>query len=431
MAKKAINKNKANKLSEFIFKGRKVLLPIFLICIIVSLFLIPKYHYVYNTNSANAIKKSENTISNEQIEKKFGKNNTLVILFKNSEKDYSKELELAKELDQVEKINSITSIGGYSISDNIYLGTKVNYLEISKIFNISQDITLKLYQFYANANNELEKLENLVDYRITIIDLINFLNEYQNSLPIPENLKNQITSYYQLIEAKLPLLESSEYTRFILNLDAPVESSETYSLVNDIRKIAEAKYDDVVLVGNTINAIDLEKSFTADNLIITAITVLFIALILIFTFKSFGATLLLILTIEGSILINFGITVLTNKEIFFMGYVVVSAIQMGATIDYAIVITTRYLGLRKKMDKKEAIINTLNDCLPAVITSGSILTIAGFLIGFISTSSVISQIGLFLGVGTLISLIATIFVLPAILYVCDSFIKKTTIKKEK
>lgn len=141
--------------------------------------------------------------------------------------------------------------------------------------------------------------------------------------------------------------------------------------------------------------------------------------------------LLLILTIEGSILINFGITVLTNKEIFFMGYVVVSAIQMGATIDYAIVITTRYLGLRKKMDKKEAIINTLNDCLPAVITSGSILTIAGFLIGFISTSSVISQIGLFLGVGTLISLIATIFVLPAILYVCDSFIKKTTIKKEK
>lgn len=141
--------------------------------------------------------------------------------------------------------------------------------------------------------------------------------------------------------------------------------------------------------------------------------------------------LLLILTIEGSILINFGITVLTNKEIFFMGYVVVSAIQMGATIDYAIVITTRYLGLRKKMDKKEAIINTLNDCLPAVITSGSILTIAGFLIGFISTSSVISQIGLFLGVGTLISLIATIFVLPAILYVYDSFIKKTTIKKEK
>lgn len=114
-----------------------------------------------------------------------------------------------------------------------------------------------------------------------------------------------------------------------------------------------------------------------------------------------------------------------------MGYVVVSAIQMGATIDYAIVMASRYQGLRKKYDKKEALLKTLEDTLPAILTSGLILLIAGFLIGFISTSSVISAIGLFLGIGTLVSLIATIFVLPAILYVCDKFIKITTFKKEK
>ncbi len=141
-------------------------------------------------------------------------------------------------------------------------------------------------------------------------------------------------------------------------------------------------------------------------------------------------TILLILAIEGSILINFGIIALTKQPMFFMGYVVVSAIQMGATIDYAIVIASRYRDLRKKMYKKEAIIGTLNDRLPAVFTSDLILVISGFLIGFISKSAVISQIGLYLGLGTLISLITTIFVLPAILYVFDSFIAKTTFKKK-
>ena len=141
-------------------------------------------------------------------------------------------------------------------------------------------------------------------------------------------------------------------------------------------------------------------------------------------------TLLLILTIEGSILINFGITTLMGDNIFFMSYIVVSAIQMGATIDYAIVMSNRYLTLRNKMNKKEAMIGALTDSTPAIITSGLILTASGFLIGFISDSGVISSIGMALGCGTLISMICTIFILPAILHVCDKFIKITTFTKK-
>ena len=141
-------------------------------------------------------------------------------------------------------------------------------------------------------------------------------------------------------------------------------------------------------------------------------------------------TLLLILTIEGSILINFGITTLMGDNIFFMSYIVVSAIQMGATIDYAILMSNRYLTLRNKMDKKEAMIGALTDSTPAIITSGLILTASGFLIGFISDSGVISSIGMALGCGTLISMICTIFILPAILHVCDKFIKITTFTKK-
>lgn len=140
--------------------------------------------------------------------------------------------------------------------------------------------------------------------------------------------------------------------------------------------------------------------------------------------------LLLILTIEGSILVNFAIVTLFGHKIFFMSYIVVSAIQMGATIDYAIVIASRYQQLRKKKNKEEAILGTLHDRLSAIITSGLILLTAGFLVGTITTSSVISSIGLFLGLGTLISLLATMLFLPSILYTFDTFIEKTTLKSK-
>lgn len=420
-------KNKITKLttlSEFILKSRKVLLPVFVVLVIISTFLISNYKYVYNATSASSIRLSENAKALDNIEEKFGTNNNLVILVKDENKDYEKELELANKLKENDKITSVISLGSYEIDENISLATKLNYIELSQMFSIDKNLSLNLYKYYANLNNELDKLVNINDYKISIINLIYFLNDNSSNLNLDEALLTQITSYYSILEESKTLLESSNYSRFILNLDTLVEGEDTYKLVKEIRSISSDYYEDVTLVGNTINAMDLENSFTSDNLIITGITILFIAIILLFTFKSFWLSLLLILTIEGSILINFAIVSLLGKEIFFMAYIVVSAIQMGATIDYAIVIASRYKQLRVKCDKKEAIVRTLEDRLPAVITSGLILLIAGFLIGFISASSVISSIGLFLGIGTLISLLGAIFILPAILYLFDKIIVK-------
>ncbi|MGM9877506.1 MAG: RND family transporter [Bacilli bacterium] len=419
---------KENKLSEFILKSRKFLLPIFIIFVFISIILIPNYIYVYDTSSASSFRLSNNTKALNNIEEEFGSNNMLVILLRNEDKDYSRELQLVNKLKENDKITSITSLGSYELNDGLYLSSEVNYLELSKIFNLDSEVTLSLYKYYANQNNELEKLVKIDDYRISIISLIYFINNNINNLPLTQEAKMMISNYYINLNESRSLLESDKYSRIILNLDAPIESKETYDLIDDIRNISKNYYDDVTLVGNTINAINLEESFTSDNIIITGITILFVAIILLFTFKSVWMSLLLILTIEGSILINFGIVSLLGKNIFFMSYIVVCAIQMGATIDYAIVIASRYEQLREKYDKKESIIKTLEDRLPAVITSGLILLIAGFLIGFISSSSIISSIGLFLGIGTLISLLATIFVLPAILYLFDKIIIKKTHK---
>lgn len=149
--------------------------------------------------------------------------------------------------------------------------------------------------------------------------------------------------------------------------------------------------------------------------------------ILLFTFKSAGLPILLVLTIQGSIWINFSFPYLTGTNLFFLSYLIVSAIQMGATIDYAIVITNRYMELKTLMDRKDAVVEALTQSFPTVFTSGTIMTVAGFLIGRLSTDSIISSIGATLGRGTLTSIILVMTVLPQLLLLGDWLIERTAI----
>lgn len=141
------------------------------------------------------------------------------------------------------------------------------------------------------------------------------------------------------------------------------------------------------------------------------LSAVFVVLVIMFVFRSAGLSVLLIAVIQGSIWLNFSISYFTQNSIFFVGYLIVSAIQMGANIDYAIVVSNRYLELRQRnVSRRKSIRLALNGALPTLVTSGSILVIAGLLIGFISTESIISVIGLVLGRGTIISLLLVLFV---------------------
>ncbi|MCR5398305.1 MAG: MMPL family transporter, partial [Lachnospiraceae bacterium] len=123
--------------------------------------------------------------------------------------------------------------------------------------------------------------------------------------------------------------------------------------------------------------------------------------------------------------INFSFSTLMDQNIFFLGYLIVSSIQMGANIDYAIVIASRYTELRGYMDRKEAIIDTMNLSFPTIITSGPMLACAGITIGMLTSDVAIYNIGQTLGRGTIISIFITMFVLPQILIVGDKVIAHT------
>ena len=157
-------------------------------------------------------------------------------------------------------------------------------------------------------------------------------------------------------------------------------------------------------------------------MIITILSIVFVIAVLLFTFKSAGLPVLLVIVIQGSIWINFSFPTLQQEPLYFLGYLIVQSIQMGANIDYAIVLSSHFNEQKEHLPVKEAIGIAINNAFPTIFTSGSIMACMGFLLGAISTSPVNAVMGLCIGRGTVISIVLVLFVLPAALVVGNKII---------
>ena len=230
------------------------------------------------------------------------------------------------------------------------------------------------------------------------------------------------------MEAAKAQLQGEEYNRVLVYLNLPEGGEETYAFLDTMRGIARKYYPEgnVYIVGDSSVEQDFKLSFATDNLVITIVSILIVLVVLLFSFKSAAMPLLLIIVIQGAIWINFSIPTFTDSPLFFMSYLVVSAIQMGANIDYAIVIASRYQETKNKTDHKTAIIETMNFAFHTILTSGSILAIAGTLIGMMTSEAAIVGIGQSLGRGTLVSICLVMFVLPQILLIGSTIADKTS-----
>ena len=180
-----------------------------------------------------------------------------------------------------------------------------------------------------------------------------------------------------------------------------------------------------------MSAYGSEQTFTQDNVMVSAMSILMVMLVLLFTFRSLGMPILLTLVIQGSIWINFGITVLTGEYVLFMVYLVASAIQMGCNVDYAIVVASHYTEARADQGPREAMITALNLAFPTIITSGTMLISAGLLIGARVSSGAVAGMGRFVGVGSLITVFLVLFVLPQLLLLGDTFVRRTALPAQR
>ena len=418
---------------KLVVKTRFIVPVIFLAAIILGCYFSNKCPYAFDVGSIPRTKETISSIADRKIAESFGKNNTLAVIIPRG--DYEKEKSILKRVEEFPMVTSCLGLANVELDDEHVLTDKLTPRKFSEFADVDIELADLLYSAYALSEENYGALVGDIEtYEAPVIDVFLFLCEQMEKgyIVLDEEQTEDINELYDTLKDAKAQLEGERYYRLVLNINGDTESDETYEVLDEIRKIASEYYpEEVILAGNSTNARDLEESFQNDNMKISVMTVLFVAVILLFTFKSAGIPVLLVLTIQGSIWINFSFPYLTDSKMYFLAYLIVSSIQMGATIDYAIVITNRYMELKEYRKKKIAIIESLNQSFPTVLTSGSIMTVAGFLIGKMSSDPTIASIGTALGRGTLTSALLVMSVLPQILLLGDAIIEKTAISLKR
>ena len=420
---------KINFWGKGVVRLRFVLPPIFLVAVVAGAVLSAQCDYVFDANDTDFDNKPDWRIADEKVADTFGASNTIAVLVPRG--DYEKEGRILERAAQIPQVTQATGLANIEVEEGRMLTDQMTPRQFSELAGVDIELARLLYQAYGLSVEEYGAIfQDPDDYAVPLIDVFEFLLEQKDKgvVSLTADQARQVDELQEQLDVGLEQLRGEHWSRLVFIADVPTEGEEAQALLEQLRAIAQDEYgDDVILVGNSTNALDLASSFSRDNLKISILTALFVMVILLFTFKSAGLPILLVLTIQGSIWINFSVPVLTDTNLFFLSYLVVSSIQMGATIDYAIVITNRYLELKTLMDRKQAVVEALSQSFPTILTSGTIMAVAGFLIGGISTDATIGSVGQTLGRGTVTSIILVITVLPQLLLLGDALIEHTAI----
>lgn len=412
---------------KFAVKARRVLPPAFLVVLCLAFWLSGKCPYAYSYTDLETAKMSEQKEAYFTIKETFGTNNTLALLVPAGA--YESEGKILEELESRPEVKSAMGLANIEALDGYMLTDALTPRQLSEVLGLDYEVVQLLYTAYAAQNNEYGQIISGLDqYAVPMFDMFLFLKDQleTHNIQLSAADETSLTGMLDQLELAQAQMQSDNYSRLVIYLNLPEEGEETYAFLDEIRSIAGQYYDgDYYVVGNSTSSRDLADSFASDNLMISILSAFFVIVVLLFTFKSAGMPLLLIAVIQGSIWINFSIPVFTGVPLYFLGYLIVSAIMMGANIDYAIVISSRYQELKTQMPHKEAIVQTLNIAFPTVFTSGIMMSAAGLLIGGLSAQPVVSIMGSCLGRGTLISVFLVLFVLPSFLVLGDSIIERT------
>ena len=419
-------------LGSFVYKLRYVVPPLFAVVLVGSFFLSSNCLYTYNASSSKTSRQNETQIAKAMIEEHFGAKNYAALVIPAG--DYDRERALIDELLQCEEVDSVTSLSSIEAMDGYVLTDKLTPRQFSEMIDLDIDTTKLLYSVYAAENADYSQLiTNMNDYGVPIIDMFMFVYDLKSDgyVRLDGELGDNIDDLYAQLNTAKKQLSGENFSRMLVYMNLPIEGDETFAFIDKVHTITAKYYDTSYFVGDSTSCYDLAASFATDNIIVSVLSVFFVIMILFFTFKNAGLPVLLILVIQGSVWMNFSVSTIAGSSIFFLSYLIISSIQMGANIDYAIVISSRYMDLKKEKDIKSAMRGALNFAFPTVLTSGSILASAGFLISQLSTEPAIVSIGTTLCRGTLISMFLVMLVLPEILLLGDCIVEKTGVRIKK
>lgn len=279
-----------------------------------------------------------------------------------------------------------------------------------------------LVAIYPNTSAITEKA---MSDKIEDLEYVKSVTSMANTLPegVPEDfLPYSITSQ----------LHTDTTSRMLIYIRTKSESDKAFEYTNDIRDIVKKYYpEESYVVGETPSTEDIKTTITADNARVNVLSLISVFVVVMFSFQSVLVPIIVMIPIEAAIYINMAVPYLVGETLVYMGYIIVSSIQLGATVDYSILLTNNYMACRKTMKKKEAVVEALAMSCSSVFTSGTILILAGYIVYMISSTAAIGGLGHLIGRGALLSVCLVLTILPALLVLCDGIITSNEMDRFK
>lgn len=259
-----------------------------------------------------------------------------------------------------------------------------------------------------------------------LVDDLENIDYIRNVISYAGTVGSEIPSEF-LDSEDIEQFYSQDHARIIAYASTAGEGDVAFSVVDHVRDTVDKYYeDDTYVGGQTPTVLDMRNVVTKDNSLVNMIAIISIGLVILFTFRSFSFPVILVLTIETSIWINLSVPYFSGTQLSYIGYLIVSTVQLGATVDYAILLASNYNARRRIMPKKEAISSAVNESFNSILISAAILSMAGFSLTMTSTNPMVSEMGMLLCRGTILSFVMVVFFLPSAFYICDKIIGKTT-----
>ncbi|AQQ54983.1 efflux RND transporter permease subunit [Planococcus lenghuensis] len=251
-----------------------------------------------------------------------------------------------------------------------------------------------------------------------VSDVVSYVSTVGAAIP-PEAVGEDVTEQFY----------SDNYSRLILQTNTETEGEEAFGLIEEVHELAGDFYgNDAYLLGESVTLYDIRNTVQDDNTFVNMLTLVTISFVLLITFRSITIPLILLLTIQTSVWINLSVPYFTDASLVYVGYLLVSIIQLAATVDYAILLTDTYKEYRQEMPALAAMKRTLDEKIFSIGISAAILSSVGFILWITSTNPIVSSIGLLLGRGALLAFVMVVLLLPALFIVFDKVVEKTTWK---
>lgn len=388
-------------LAKGVYTARKAVLPALLAVILVSAYL--QTENTYSFTDAGRDQTSESA----QVDRVFGASDPLALLVPSDGSDAAYDTQralvnalLALRVDDaqtVREINAMVTTGEaalkYYTAEEVAALTGMNKLTVQLFF------TTQGFGKSVRADKLLAAAGGL----------------------LPDN--ERLAALQSALDTAQRAFNSEKYSRLLLTLSFSANTEASRRAIDEILAQAGQFYgQDAYLTGTAMMVYDISNAFEGDLTKVNLITLLAIFLIVALSFRSLSMPVMLLCVIEGAIWVTMAISRVAGEPIFFMCYLICLAIQMGATIDYAILLANHYRAARQTQPPADAIQAAMDKALPTILTSGAILITAGFIIGRVCSVYYISAIGLLLSRGALISVLLILTLLPALLTVCDRLV---------